>query len=137
MLRRSGPALRLLQVHFTGTDWLARSAVPEGVAVCNATGMEVPIAEWVLGAMLRHVDRVAAEDKAMRMACTSGVLRPRPGLRAAGAADPPPPGRVELSSCTVGIVGYGLIGQQIATRAAAFGCRVLASSAAPRRCRPS
>ena len=53
VLRGVGPNLRLLQCHFTGVDWLDRSALPPHVALCNAVGMETPIAEWVLSAMLQ------------------------------------------------------------------------------------
>lgn len=37
------------------------------------------------------------------------------------------PFRRELSSQTIGIVGYGKIGKAIASRAAAFGCQVIAT----------
>ena len=73
LLRAAGPSLRLLQCHFTGTDWLERSAVPAGVHVCNATGQEVAIAEWVLGAMLRRVDGIKENDATMRARCAEAA----------------------------------------------------------------
>lgn len=76
MMRSAGPSLRLLQVHFTGTDWLEKGAVPAGVAVCNATGMEVPIAEWVLGAIIRHVDGITAAGPASTDLGWSRVISP-------------------------------------------------------------
>ena len=139
MLCDSGPPLKLLQCHFTGTDWLDRAAVPVGVPICNATGQEVAIAEWVLGAMLRRVDRIDEEDAAMRTACAAAAAaRADLGFAPPFFASPPPPTRSELSSCTVGIVGYGLIGSHVASRAAAFGCRVVATvgRATPPRCPP-
>lgn len=128
LLRASGPALKLLQCHFTGTDWLERHAVPAGVHCCNSTGQEVAIAEWVLGAMLHRLDRITENDRAMRASCLAAASDAADlGFAPPFFASPPPPPRTELSSCTVGIIGYGLIGSHIASRAAAFGCTVVAT----------
>jgi len=128
MLRESGPNLRLLQVHFAGTDWLDSTAVPAGVQVCNATGMEIAIAEWVLGAMLKSIDRIGEEDAKMRESCMAAAENGADlGFAPPFFATPRPSTRTELSACTVGIVGYGNIGKNVAIRAAAFGCRVIAT----------
>ena len=42
------PNLRLLQVPFTGVDWLKEEVIPQGCTVANVHGMEVPIAEYVM-----------------------------------------------------------------------------------------
>eukprot|EP01043_Picozoa_sp_COSAG02_P019044 COSAG02_NODE_906_length_16039_cov_4.410289_16_plen_125_part_00 len=42
------PNLRLLQVPFTGVDWLEEEMVPAGCTVANVHGMEGPISEYVL-----------------------------------------------------------------------------------------
>lgn len=125
-LRASGPNLRLLNCHFTGVDWLDKSAVPQGVPVCNATGFEVPIAEWVIGTMLRQIDRINEEDASMRASLMAAAASGSDmGFAPPFFKQPPPPSRAELSGATVGIVGYGLIGKEIAHRAAAFGCTVI------------
>ena len=137
LLRLAGPDLKLMQCHFTGTDWLERSAVPAGCFVCNATGQEVAIAEWVIGAMLRRLDRITELDAAMRTRCAAAAADGSDlGFAPPFFASPPPSPRTELSACTVGIVGYGLIGSHIAARVAAFGCRVVATvgRAAPPPC---
>ncbi|KAL1518970.1 hypothetical protein AB1Y20_003240 [Prymnesium parvum] len=128
MLREAGPQLKLLQCHFTGTDWLDKQAVPSGVVVCNATGQEVAIAEWVVGAILRHVTRAADEDAAMRTRCAAASAAAADlGFAPPFFSSPPRPTRKELSSCTVGIVGFGAIGAQIAARLAPFGCKLIAT----------
>ncbi len=49
------PNLRLLQVPFTGVDWLDEEMVPEGCTVANVHGMEGPISEYVMtGSELTH-----------------------------------------------------------------------------------
>ena len=46
----------------------------------------------------------------------------------------PPHGEVRGS--TLGIVGYGRVGQEVARRAAPFGCRILAANRSPRETDP-
>ena len=84
----------------------------------------MPIAEWVIGAMLA-VDRINEEDASMRQPHGRRCKRQRHGVRTSLLQALPPPSRAELSGATVGIVGYGLIGKEIAHRAAAFGCTVI------------
>ena len=73
LLRATGAEFRLLHCHFTGTDWLERDAVPPRAVVCNSTGMEFAIAEWVVGAMLRRLDGIDREDAAMRRRCAAAA----------------------------------------------------------------
>ena len=50
-------ALRVVQVMSAGTDWID-PLVPEGVTLCNARGSrDLPVAEWVVGAILGAVHR--------------------------------------------------------------------------------
>jgi phosphoglycerate dehydrogenase-like enzyme len=109
--------LKLLQVPGAGLDRIDRSALPAGAWLANAYGHEVAIAEYVIGAML---------------VLSRGFLRIDARLRrgewesqwaAAGSTPPPWP---ELSGKTVGILGYGRIGQEVARRARAFGMAVWA-----------
>ena len=131
LLQQSGPSLRLLQCHFTGTDWLDTAAVPPTVTVCNATGQEKAIAEWVLAAMLYKTVRIHAIDGAMRSQCARATAEAGTPLNLGFAppflGSPAVPFRPDLAGKTVGIVGgMGKIGTEVATRAAAFGCEVVA-----------
>jgi phosphoglycerate dehydrogenase-like enzyme len=80
-------------------------------------GHETGIAEYVLGAMIalsRDFDRVDAHLRAGRWDSQWA-----PGV-------PPPPVWPELSGRTLGILGYGGIGQAVARRARAFDMQVCA-----------
>ncbi|MGH7114365.1 MAG: 2-hydroxyacid dehydrogenase [Stellaceae bacterium] len=118
------PRLRLLQVPLAGTDSIEIAALPKGVTVCNAYGHEPALGEFAIMAMLawRHrFPEIATSFQA-------GSWRWSP---LAGG-----PLRGEIAGQTVGIVGLGHIGREVAWRAAALGCRVLAANRTPRE-RPS
>jgi phosphoglycerate dehydrogenase-like enzyme len=109
--------LRLVQVPGAGLDRIDRSAVPAGVSLANVNGHETGIAEYVLGAMIaisRTFDRLNTSLRAGRWDSQWA-----PGV-------PPPPVWPELSGRTLGILGYGGIGQEVARRARAFNMRVCA-----------
>ena len=110
-LKRSGqaPAFRLLHVPGAGLDGIDFDRLAPSCRVCNVFEHEVPIAEYVLGSMLNW---------------RLGLDRMR--FTAAGWGDAHR-GRVphgELAGSTVGIVGFGRIGREVARRAQAFGMRV-------------
>jgi phosphoglycerate dehydrogenase-like enzyme len=109
--------LKLLQIPFTGHEWLTPEAVPAGTIVCNTFEHESTIAEHVLLAMLEfQVGLLRDQDPWMRQHSFQG--------RSINTG----PFRRELRAATVGIVGYGHIGREIARRAKAFDMRVLAQS---------
>jgi phosphoglycerate dehydrogenase-like enzyme len=108
--------LKLVQVPGAGLDRIDRSALPRGTWVANAYGHEVGIAEYVLGAMLTLTRRFAQLDAALRHGTWESQW-------AVGVAQPPP--WPELAGKTLGILGYGRIGQCVARRAHAFEMRVL------------
>jgi phosphoglycerate dehydrogenase-like enzyme len=109
--------LKLVQVPGAGVDRIEQSALPSGTWLANAYGHETGIAEYVMGAML---------------AWSRGLCRLDAGLRrgswespwAASAAPPTP--RPELAGKTLGILGYGRIGQCVARRARAFELEICA-----------
>jgi len=109
--------LRLVQVPGAGLDRIDRSALPPGTSLANAYGHETGIAEYVLGAMLalsRSFDRLDAGLRAGRWESQWA-----PGV-------PPPPPWPGLAGRTLGILGYGRIGQAVARRARAFDMPVCA-----------
>ena len=81
--------------------------------------------------MLRRVDGITEEDAEMRRRCAAAAAGDDLGFAPPFFAEPPRLHRRELSSCTVGIVGFGVIGSAIAARASAFGCRVIATVGRP------
>jgi phosphoglycerate dehydrogenase-like enzyme len=116
------PRLRLVQSVATGIELIDLAALPRGVAICNAFGHETAIAEYVLMTMLvwSHRFREIEAD-----------FRTRSSWRASWVESGAPHG--EIFGSTVGIVGLGRVGREVARRAAAFGCRVVAANRSPRR----
>lgn len=109
--------LKLVQVPGAGLDRVDRAALPAGAWLANAYGHETGIAEYVLGAMLALTRDFARLDAALRR----GVWESQWAIGIA-----PPATWPELAGRTLGIVGYGRIGQALAQRARAFDMRVLA-----------
>ncbi|MBD8826120.1 2-hydroxyacid dehydrogenase [Pseudomonas sp. CFBP 13602] len=116
--QRTGPApaFRLLQVPGAGLDGIDFAALPLGATVCNVFEHEIPMAEYALACMLEH--QIELADLRARFSTehwTGAYLKRQP--------------RGELFGKTVVIVGFGRIGQAVATRAQAFGLRIIAISA--------
>jgi phosphoglycerate dehydrogenase-like enzyme len=109
--------LKLVQVPGAGLDRIDRAALPARVQLANVYGHEVGIAEYALGAMLALTRGFARIDAALRR----GVWESQ---WAVGA--PPPVPWPELAGKTLGILGYGRIGQCLARRARAFDMQVCA-----------
>jgi phosphoglycerate dehydrogenase-like enzyme len=109
--------LKLVQVPGAGLDRIDRSALPAGAALANAYGHEVGIAEYVVGAMLALTRSFCRIDSSLRR----GVWESQWGV----GSSPPPPWP-ELAGKTLGILGYGRIGQALARRARAFDMSVCA-----------
>ena len=109
--------LKLVQVPGAGLDRIDRAALPLGTALANAHGHEVGIAEYVLGAMLASTRGFGRLDAALREGRWESQW-------AVGSTPPPP--WAELAGKTLGILGYGRIGQALARRALAFDMNVCA-----------
>ncbi|HEV2100425.1 MAG TPA: 2-hydroxyacid dehydrogenase [Stellaceae bacterium] len=109
--------LKLVQVPGAGIDRIDRSALPDGAVLANVYGHETGIAEYVIGAMLALTREFSMLDAALR----NGDCRSQWMFGA-----PPPPVWRELAGQTLGILGYGRIGQSIARRARAFDMKVCA-----------
>lgn len=107
------PNLKLFQIPWTGYDFCSPETMPLDIPVCNCFEHESTIAEWVLAAML--------ESKI-------GLRKMDDRFRAEGWGGRPPGVSLyhdEIRGRTVGIVGYGHIGKEVAKRAAAFDMRII------------
>jgi D-3-phosphoglycerate dehydrogenase len=102
---------RLVQQPAVGFDVIDHIAAAEfGIPVANAAGFNADtVADWTLMGMLNIVRHGARLDREMR----AGGWRPT-GLRSR-----------DMRALTVGIVGMGNIGRQVATRVAGFGSRIV------------
>jgi phosphoglycerate dehydrogenase-like enzyme len=111
------PKVRLVQSVATGVELFDLAALPKGVAVCNAFGHETAIAEYIVMVMLALHHRLFE---------ISGEFREHGSWRTSWVQSGKPHGEVRGS--TLGIVGYGRVGREVARRAAPFGCRILAAN---------
>ncbi|MFY0613969.1 MAG: phosphoglycerate dehydrogenase [Hyphomicrobiaceae bacterium] len=109
--------LRLLQVPGAGLDRVDRKVLPSATHLANVYGHEAGIAEYVIGAMIALTRSFARIDARLR----EGIWESQFVV-----GRPPPPLWPELAGKTLGILGFGHIGQAIARRAAAFDMQVCA-----------
>jgi len=106
---------RLLHLPGAGADAVDFDLLGTGCTVCNVYEHEIPVAEYVLAAILNHV--TGYPDMIGGFTST--------GFAKAYAARPQ---HGEIHGKTLGLVGYGHIGKLVAQRAQAFGMRVHAVS---------
>ena len=114
-MAEAAPRLRLVQVPGAGLDRIDRGALGSRTALANAYGHDVGIAEYVIGAMLALARDFGRIDADLRRGQWDSVW----------SGTPVPLWR-ELAGKTLGILGYGRIGQAVAKRARAFEMEVLA-----------
>lgn len=109
--------LQFIDVAFTGVDHVDMAAAREGnILVSNAAGYSThAVAELTIGQMLSLLRNVPATEERCRHEGTKEGLVGR-----------------ELGACTVGIVGTGAIGRQVAALCRAFGCEVLGFAPRPK-----
>jgi phosphoglycerate dehydrogenase-like enzyme len=114
------PRVRLLQAPTAGFDRIDLAAVPKDCVVCNVHEHESAIAEYVFAAMLHWVIDLTDLDRRFRAGdWTGGVAKPGHMHR-------------EIGGRTLGIIGFGRIGKEVARRAKAFGMQVVAVTRRPR-----
>lgn len=107
-------SLRLIQAPGAGVDAFDVSALPRGCSLCNVYEHATPIAEYTIGALVALTTRMLWRDRSLRQGSWEGT----------GRRDGAPHG--ELFGSSLGLIGYGTIGREIALRANAFGIRVRA-----------
>ena len=114
--------LKLYQVPFTGFDWITPTELPVGAILCNTHEHETTIAEHLLAGML--------EWQTGLMRDTHPVMRK---YSFNGRDINKGPHHRELRGSTVGIIGYGHIGREVARRCKAFDMTVMAVSRTMRK----
>jgi D-3-phosphoglycerate dehydrogenase len=109
----AAPALRVIGVHGTGTDHVATDAATEaGIVVVNTPGANaVSVAEHTLALIFALAKALPGADRSVRAGDDSFKFTTR---------------LVELAGLTLGLVGFGAIGQATARLGAALGLRVVA-----------
>ena len=114
-------SMRLLHLPGAGADAIDFQALPRGAVVCNVFEHEIPIAEYVMAAVLDHsigYGRMRASFDGDRWRETYAARRTH----------------AEVFGKTLGLLGFGHIGRAVTQRAKAFGMQVHAisnSGAAP------
>ena len=106
--------LKLVQIPFAGYDWLDTSLLPSGCVLCNTYEHEIPIAEYVMLGILEWEIGLRKIDADFRAGHWTYCMPPQG------------PFHGEAYGKTVGLLGYGHIGEAIARRAKAFGLRTMA-----------
>jgi phosphoglycerate dehydrogenase-like enzyme len=117
VMAQAGPCLRLVQVPGAGLDRIDRSQLRSGLALANAYGHEAGIAEYVMGTMIALTRSFQRLDQKLR----SGRWESQWSV-----GTPAPPPWPELAGKTLGVLGFGHIGEALAQRARAFGMTVCA-----------
>ncbi|MBS0242952.1 MAG: hypothetical protein JSS20_12305 [Proteobacteria bacterium] len=113
----AGPRLRLVQVPGAGLDRIDRTQFRAGLALANAYGHEAGISEYIMGCMISLTRSFRRIDQKLR----AGEWESQWSVGA-----PAPPLWPELAGKTLGILGFGHIGEALARRAHAFDMRVCA-----------
>jgi phosphoglycerate dehydrogenase-like enzyme len=118
------PRLQLLQLPGAGFERIAFDALPEACTVCNVFEHEIPIAEYLVLAMLEWQIRTARMSAGLRQGIWNDGMSVGEPIHG------------ELFGKTVGFIGYGHIGSQTALRLRPFGVRMVACTRTPSRYDP-
>ncbi len=116
-MAEAAPQLRLVQVPGAGLDRIDRSALRPGTYLANVYGHEAGIAEYIIGAMIALTRSFGRIDTKLRQ----GQWESQWALGKVA-----PPLWPELTGKTLGILGFGHIGEALARRAMAFDMQICA-----------
>ncbi|MGO2150366.1 MAG: 2-hydroxyacid dehydrogenase [Microbacterium gubbeenense] len=114
------PSARLIHATGAGIDRIAPDAIPADAAVCNTGHHGSAIAEHVVMVAMMLNRRALEADRQMREG-TWRTVATAPGTRFHSA----------LRGSTIGILGFGEIGQAVARLVAGLGMRVVATRRRP------
>ncbi len=118
---KAASRLRLVLCPSAGTEGIEREHLPAGVGLLNGEGHEIPIAEYVIGALVALRQKLFATDRALRDGRWEFGYLGKGGFIG------------ELYGSKLGLIGYGRIGKEIVQRAAAFGIECVALTMRPER----
>ena len=104
--------LKLIQLPGAGLDGLDLKTIPKQTSVCNVFEHEIPIAEFVMTAILQGVTNLIQLNQNIRNNNWSGSYIFGPAHE-------------ELFGKTISIIGYGHIGKEVAKRIKPFGVYVI------------
>jgi phosphoglycerate dehydrogenase-like enzyme len=107
--------LRFIQVSGAGCDGIAFEALARGVVVANTYGHERAIAEYVVMAMIALSRRLLENHDSMRRGMWASIFSSPLGWP-----------HHEISGRTVGLLGFGHVGREVARLLRSFGTRVMA-----------
>jgi phosphoglycerate dehydrogenase-like enzyme len=113
----AAPRLKLIQVPGAGLDRVDLSAMRPQTYLANVYGHDAGIAEYIIGAMIALTRSFGRLDAKMRR----GEWESQWAI-----GTPAPPLWPELAGKTLGILGFGHIGEALARRARAFDMRICA-----------
>lgn len=120
------PDLKLIDIQATGYNTVdLKAARDAGIVVCNVPGYStMPVAQLVFAFILAFKNGVTDHDAAVKKGLWSAApdftFYPRPVF--------------ELDGSTLGIFGFGAIGQTVGRIGAAFGMRVIYAARTEKNC---
>jgi phosphoglycerate dehydrogenase-like enzyme len=123
----AAPNLKILLQPWVGTDWLNPGFLPKGLIYCNAGGHAPSMAEYVMAAVLEQATQLRDQHADMRAG----------NWRRAGRNAAPDARHGFVTGKTLGLVGYGDIGEAVAKRAHAFDMRLAAIARRKRDAAPA
>jgi phosphoglycerate dehydrogenase-like enzyme len=123
-LAQAAPRLKLVQVPGAGLDRIDRAQLRPGLVLANAYGHDAGIAEYIIGCMIALSRSFSHLDQKLRAGQWASQW---------AIGTPAPPLWPELGGKTLGILGFGHIGDALARRARALDMNVCAIRRRPRR----
>jgi len=121
-LIRAGKQLQLIQVPFSGMEWLHPDWLPAGCKVCNTNQHSEPIAEYVMLGILEFAVNMRLMDRELRQ-----------GRWTYGGSIVRGKKHSEIQHKTIGFIGYGHIAKRVTELATPFGMKFLAISRNPKQ----
>jgi phosphoglycerate dehydrogenase-like enzyme len=118
-LAAAATKLKMIHVPGAGIDAFKREAIPKGCVLCNCYEHEGPIAEYVMLNILLHETRQNHYAALMQQGKRDGSGRHNGAFHG------------EAAGKTIGLIGFGHIGEAVASRAAAMGMRTIAVKRTP------